>query len=437
MSQRHVLVATYYYPPQPGSGSNRWLAMVKYLRRMGYAVTVLTAAPPGHPAGTSHGVIRTGNLNSNPAIRRVLMRADRTSKTPVAGAGSHRVAPSWAWKGLVPDPWLATWLPYAWPALRSALAQRAVDCLITSSPIESTHLLALALGRSRPAWIADFRDGWCFEPIRPRFPLAGQRALDRELERRVATKADVAVGVTVPIADDLRSRLGARVVPIANGFDPEVAVDSAPVSLSATDRCTLVHTGALLGASARDPRPLLEAIRRVAGELPGTARRLQLLVAGQSDHDERGLLDQAGLGDTVVHLGYIPRAQALGLQRAATALVLLTSDASGEATGKLYEYLAAGRPIIALAKRNEAARIITETATGVVVDPHDVNAIAAALRAARDGELERSYAPRSLEAYTYPAPAIQMAAAIETAMERRRLSGQMLNCRVTREGSAR
>ena len=81
--------------------------------------------------------------------------------------------------------------------------------------------------------------------------------------------------------------------------------------------------------------------------------------------------------------------------------------------------MAAGRPIIALAEGNEAARIVAETNTGVLVSPDDSAAIALALRAAVSGELERAYEPRGTERYTYPALAEQMASVVETAIERR------------------
>lgn len=390
--------------------------MVKYLRRMGHQVTLITAAPPGHLPSVSDGVIRTPNLNASPALRALLLRRDRSTATPAANALGNRVAPPWLWRGFVPDPWLLTWLPYAWQAVRAELKRHPYDCLITSSPVESTHLLGALLGSSRPAWIADFRDGWTFEPLREPFPTRPQRALDHSLERRVASSADAVVGVTPPIADDLRSRFAGEVMYIPNGFDIEVDADNRAAIAYGAAGPTIVHTGPLLGPSGRDPRPLLQAFRRLLDEQPHLRGRLSFLVAGRSEFDERALLEGVGLGQAVRHLGYLPRAQALGLQQAATALILLTSDARGEATGKLYEYLASGRPIIALANGNEAARIVAETGTGVVVSPHDVAGIVRALRAAVDGELERAYAPRSLDRYRYPAPAIQMADAVERAI---------------------
>jgi glycosyltransferase involved in cell wall biosynthesis len=427
VSRRRLLVVTYYYPPQPGSGSNRWAAMVKYLRRLGHEVTVITAAPPGHAPGEDReeGVVRTGNLNSNPLLRRLLLRAERTSAEPPTGATANGgtgtkqapggVMPPLLWKGIVPDPWLATWVPFAWRAVVRELRRAPIDCLITSSPSESTHLLGLMLGRRRPAWIADFRDGWGFEPLRPPFPTPMQRALDRRLEAKVARSADVLVGVTTPIVEDFEMRLGVTGELVTNGFDPELAVDCNALPAVEDGRFTLVHTGALSGPRGRDPRPLLAALRRLLDGEPGLADRLRLVVAGRSEEDERSLIDAAGLGGVVHHLGYVPRAQALALQRNADALLLITSHDRCEATGKLYEYMAASRPILALAQGNEAARIVAETNTGVLVQPDDADAIAGALRAAIDGELERSYAPRGIDRYAYPALAARMAEVIEAA----------------------
>jgi glycosyltransferase involved in cell wall biosynthesis len=118
-------------------------------------------------------------------------------------------------------------------------------------------------------------------------------------------------------------------------------------------------------------------------------------------------------------LGAVPRATAIALQRKATALLLITSANAGESTGKLFEYLAAGRPILALARDNEAARIVQETNTGVTVPPGDVQAIGAALRSIAIGEFAPLFGPRGVERYTYPAPAEKMAELVERAIARR------------------
>jgi glycosyltransferase involved in cell wall biosynthesis len=96
---------------------------------------------------------------------------------------------------------------------------------------------------------------------------------------------------------------------------------------------------------------------------------------------------------------------------------LLTSRNSSEATGKLYEYIGAGRPVLALAEGNEAERIVRETGIGITVPPDDADAIAAALRRVASGQIAESYAPRNLDRFTYPGPAIAVAELVEEAIE--------------------
>lgn len=320
---------------------------------------------------------------------------------------------------LVPEMNVVTWLPQAALAVRRLLAHKAYDCLITSSPPESSQLIGLLLGSERPAWVADFRDGWTFEPYRTRFPTDFQRRVDRYLERRVVCSAEVAVGATQPIADDLSRRFGAFASCVSNGWDPESVQQPTQAAVRPNDGSVrLVYTGALSGEWGRDPTALMDALRAVSAEMKD--RQLRLVHAGPLRVEERALIDRTGVAGVVEHLGTLGRAEALALQRSADALVLLTSRNSGEATGKLFEYMFSGRPVVALAENSEAARIVRETNTGITVPPDDVEAIAGALRRVISGELMREYAPRNLDRFEYPRPAEQMSELIEEAISRRR-----------------
>jgi glycosyltransferase involved in cell wall biosynthesis len=209
---------------------------------------------------------------------------------------------------------------------------------------------------------------------------------------------------------------------VPNGWDPDSA-PPAQVAVPPEDgSIRLVYTGTLSGGGGRDPAALMHALRAVSGEIG--AQQLRFLHAGRLRADEQAAVDRAGVADVVQHLGTLDRAGALALQRSADALLLLTSRNSGEATGKLFEYLFAGRPIVALAENSEAARIVQETNTGITVPPDDVEAIADALRKVVSGELTRQYAPRNLEQYEYPRPAEQMAELIEEAIRRRHQTGE-------------
>ena len=156
----------------------------------------------------------------------------------------------------------------------------------------------------------------------------------------------------------------------------------------------------------------------MAEEHPERARRLRLVLAGNLDANLKELI--AGSGGLARHVGRVPRAEALALQRRSDALLLLTSAShASHATGKLFEYLGAKRPIIALARDNEASRIVEETGTGVAVAPDDVEAIARALSGAVDGSLTAAYAPHGLERYVYPGPAEAVSELVERALLRR------------------
>lgn len=400
------------------------MSMARHLRRLGHTVTIVATDAFGRlPDDDDLGVVRVGDLRSSPVMRRLLRRGDLS--IPGRGTSTLEVPPTaLLTKVLVPDAHVLSWLPAALVVVRRIIAKGSVDCLVTSSPPESAHLVGLLLGGRRPPWIADFRDGWSFEPLRETFPTGAQRRLDRWLERRVTQAADVATGAYAAVAHDLETRLGARAHYISNAWDPEAAPEQSEIAQRRAfaserphDLVTLVYTGTLSGVRGLDPSPLFKALHKVRDE-PGLVP-MRLVVAGRLTTDERALLNRSRLGQAVEHLGMLDRASALKLQRSADALVLLTARNASATTAKLFEYLAAGKPIIALAEGNEVERIVRETNTGVTVPPDDVAAITAALRRVASGELSAAYAPRNLEQFSYPRPAEAMAELIETAIERR------------------
>ena len=419
MSSRHLVVVSYFHPPFPSSGGNRWVAMAYYLRAAGHRVTFVASDAFGSlPDDETNSVVRARDLKSAGLLRTALRRGPM----PEAGPGAAVELPpsSLLTKVLVPDTHVVSWLPAAIPAVRRLVARGDVDCVVTTGPPDSMHLVGLALGSSRPAWLADFRDGWLFEPLRRPFPTAVQRRLDAALEHRVVRRADGVAAATQAITEDFQRRYGVDAVTVTNGYDPrlDAAAELATLPTLPGDRQLLVHTGALSGPRGRDARPLLEALQRLADE-PRIGSRLLLVQAGPTLPSDEPLLEDLRQRGVALTLGVVPRPFAIALQRRAAVLVLLTSAEVSQSTGKLYEYLAAGRPILALAEENEAARIVRETDSGMTVPPDDVDAIAAALRSAAAGELEQRHAPHGAERYRYPAPAEAMAELVEMAIAHR------------------
>jgi glycosyltransferase involved in cell wall biosynthesis len=417
-----VLVVSWAHPPVPSVGGNRWLAMAKYLRRAGHEVDVLTTAAYGAlPDDGALGVHRAPDLIANERLRTLLRRP--AIAEPGAPAPVDTPPPAALMKLLVPDPYVVSWLPAAIRLARRLHRRRPYDCVVTTSAYESAHLVALGLGSRRPAWVADFRDGWTFEPWKPDWPTAAQRRLEGWLERTVVTTAERVVVVERPVAEDFRARYGVEAAFIPNGWDPDLDADADGATPPALDpeRVNLVHTGKLSGGWGRSPAVLLDALADLAREQPRLADRLRLVLAGRLDRAEQELIADRQLGDLVRHVGHLTRAESMALQRGADVLVLITSaDLSWELPGKLFEYLGARRPVLALAEGNEAARMVRETDAGWTVPPGDRDAVRHALARLAEGERPPVGEAGAVTRLCYPGPAEAVAREIELAIAARR-----------------
>ena len=262
---------------------------------------------------------------------------------------------------MVPDLALVGWLPFALPRALGLAHRERFDCVITTSPPQTAHLIGAALRATGVPWIADLRDGWTYDPPRGAWPTALQTALDRALEEGALRRADRLVAVTAPIADDLACRLSREVAVITNGFDPEESSESGVDGLLTPGRHSLVHTGRA-GVAGRSPRTFLEGIVEFRRRWPDLAERLEIVFAGPTTTEERALLADERLGGMARTVGMLDRPQAVALQRGADSLLVFAQGASAPsvATNKLFEYLAARQPFSSSAttarRRGSSAR---------------------------------------------------------------------------------
>jgi glycosyltransferase involved in cell wall biosynthesis len=409
----NLLLVAYFYPPCRDTGAHRPAAMAKWLRRLGHRVTVLTTSAYGRGEGPEEAsVVRTADLQRVRARAHGHDHVDALFDSDTYSGRPHPLS-----RVIVPEPLAAAWTPFARREALRLNGRERFDCVITSSPPESVHAVGRALARRGVAWVAELRDAWTFEPIRPRFPTAAQRSLDELLERRWLGVADEVVCVSLPAAEDLRARLGidARLIP--NGWDPDLdepggAPEAAPIL--DPERISIVYTGRF-GSYGRDPRPLIRALARLAAEDREAASRLDLVIAGPLTEAEAELMATDVSPARIVLAGSLPRRVALALQRSADVLLLVASPKRTQLLNfKLFEYLAAGPPILALAAGTEAGRVVAE-AGGEVVGADDVAAIVGALRRLAGGEL-RPPDPGAVEAYSYPATAERLAEAAQRAV---------------------
>lgn len=412
--QRRILLVAPLSPPSTLSAAHRVGGMTRHLARLGHEVTVLTSVLSGH--GDVPGAARTIRTRDL-MVSRLNWRRKNFEAIASSSGESYDPRASILTRIIVPDIELVSWIPFA---LRRALALRnEVDCVITSSPPNSCHLIGLALHRAGVPWVADFRDGWGFEPLRPEFPTKLQRMIDSRLESLVAHSADSVVAVTDPISQDLAKRFGISAATITNGFDPEHEVGEEgwepPLD---PDRHSLVYTGSLSYSGNRSVQPLLTSLDLIKHNNADIAKKLEIVFAGPTTAVEQSAM--AKHSDIVRTLGRLSHRKTLGLQAAADSLLVLAGNQnSGIATGKLYEYLRARRPILVLGTNTAAAKIVEKTETGMVVSADDSVDISSALLRLVDSPTspETVIGNAPVNEFGYPFLAEQMSNQVELAIK--------------------
>lgn len=344
-----VLLIAYHYPPCVGSsGLQRTLAFSRYLPQQGWAPVVLTCTD-GAYAQTS-----AAQLKDIPPQARVVRAWARDASRMLRVGGRYPFAAT------LPDRWLS-WFPHAvWSGVR-AVRRYGVSCIWSTYPIASAHLIGNAIARiTGLPWIADFRDpmveldaatGEQF-PVEPRLRRARLR-----VESKVVARAARLVFCTETarrICLDRYPQLPAeRTCVIENGYNEELFAEVAGVSRAAaldSAAVKLIHSGTIYPGRDRGPDALFAAIRELAARSvirPGTFTLV--LRATNCDEHLRKLVEQTGIAPFVQLAPAIPYREALAEMMQTTALLVLQGSTSNAAVpAKLYEYLRAGRPILAL-----------------------------------------------------------------------------------------
>ncbi len=387
-----LLVIAFFFPPAGGGGVQRTLKFCKFLPELGVDVHVLAPSDSKWLARDEpllDAVPATAHVHRTPFLGpRASLLGERLEG--VKGWRRAAITARHAYtRLLVPDkaaPWSATAVPAAVRIVR----RDRIDVIMTTSPPHSAHLIgaAVAAATGRP-WVADFRDSWLANPHR-RYENPGVRA-KRGVERRMAAtvvrRADALVAVTDAIAAELE-QLGPASGPpvvIENGVDFD---DFDQLEYTPGERFTLVHAGSFFGH--RTPRPLLTAVHDLLGRRPDLAGRLRVRFVGDMRETDRVWARTLGIDDAWQETGFLPYKRSVAEQRGADALALLIPHAGGRGdsvlSGKVFEYLAARRPILAaVPPKGIAAELIERLGAGHIVDPEDVPGMAAALEQLVDG----------------------------------------------------
>ena len=372
-----LLLVTLYFPPAGGGGVQRPLKFASHLPALGIETHVLAPDDPKWvhqdvdlPLPTQAWIHRARYLG--PRSRRLADELHGRGGLDLA----LRRASSVGRRLLLPDE-NVTWNATAIPKAISIVRREGIDVVLTTSPPGSVHLIGAAVQKATGAkWVADLRDSIVLHPHRSAEG-AGARAKQKAragVARLVARQADAIVAVSEAIAEETRAiEPRGRVVTIANGSDFD---DFAGLPYSRGDRFRLTHAGSFFGK--RDPKPFLRALAESGLE------DITVRFVGDFRPGDREFVESLGLGDRVEVIDYVPRRESLRLQRDSDALLLLIPEAGGRGrgvlSGKVFEYLAAERPVLAVVPPDgAAAELVRETGAGLVAGPDDVPGIRDAL----------------------------------------------------------
>jgi len=390
---KRVLLVTYYFPPSGGPGVQRALKFARYLPEYGWEPVVLTvrsdrAAYPDvddsllREIPETLRVERTGAWDPYGFYARLLGKKKRdTVGVGFVGEGTtnrRQRFGRWIRANLfLPDARIG-WIPYARARARKLLSSEPFDAIITSGPPHSSHFIGRHLSRNIP-WLADFRDPWTNISYYDELPHAAwARALDARMERCILNDANQIVTVSPALKQLLVERGRAPIEVIPNGFDPSDFQDG-PIEES-PDEFVVAHVGNL--SASQNPVVLWEVLRAL--DASRTMPELRLRFTGNVDPTVFGSLDEYGLTDLIETTPYVPHEEAIRRMKSAALLLLCINnvpDADGIVTGKIYEYIAAHRPVLGIGPVcGDAGRILTEVGGGTMFDHGDVDGVTAAIR---------------------------------------------------------
>lgn len=389
--KKRVLIITYYWPPSGGSGVQRCLKFVKYLRDFGWEPVVYTPENPEMPtkdmsfmADIPAGIeiiktkiwepysfykIFTGKKQEEKVQHGFVSGKEKTSV-------SERLAIWIRSNFFIPDArkfWVRPSVRY----LSQYLEKHPVDVIMTSGPPHSLHLIGLRLHTRFPIpWVADFRDPWT--EISYYTDLHLTKMADRKhhlLEKKVLLSADAVVVVGRQMAEKFHNTYGITSEVITNGFDAEDMNRSGPEEPD--KQFSIVHTG--LMNKQRNPKTLWKILSELASENPQFKSDLQIKLIGKTDAEVLSDIKKNDLGSCIYHVDYIPHDAAIAVQKQAWLLLIVINKTLGQEgiiTGKLFEYLAAGPPVLCIGPTDgDAADIIQSAGAGITADYEDETAI--------------------------------------------------------------
>ena len=375
-SKVKVLIITYYWPPAGGSGVQRWLKFVKYLRDFDIEPIIYTVKNPSYPI-IDHSLekeipknIKTLTL---PIFEPLSLRSIFGGKNKSMSAGFLDANPTFFGKisqyiranYFIPDT-RKFWIQPSLKFLTKFLNKHHVDVLITTGPPHSMHLIGYELKKRFPVkWISDFRDPWTEIDYFHQLPHTKKTISKHfQLEKKVIKTSDAVIVVSHTMKEKFLQFTN-EIDLITNGFDDQ----NINFTQALDAKFSITHIGMM--NSDRNPTILWQVLEEICDTNFEFKKDLKIKLIGKIDAvvlDDLNVFDD----DIVECIPYVNHQEVVKYQSSSQILLLCINNvpsAKGIVTGKIFEYLQAKRPILAIGpEEGDAAKIITDTNAGVIID---------------------------------------------------------------------
>lgn len=377
---RKVLIITYYWPPSGGAGVQRWLKFSKYLRDYGWEPIIYTPENPEAPAIDNSlekdipegiTVIKMPILEPYTAYKRFV--GMKPGEKVNAGFLQEKEKPGLA-EGIaiwlrgnffIPDA-RRFWIRPSVKFLNDYLKINPVDAIVSTGPPHSMHLIALKIHKKLDIpWLADFRDPWTGIDFYHQLKLTSfADRLHHTLEKKVLSTASAVSVISRDMVNEFNGIVKREYKLVTNGFDEQ---DISPLPQNQLDtKFTVSHIGSL--NATRNPDRLWKALYEMAVANPAFAKALQIKLVGKVDIAIIKSIEEYHLSGYLTRIEYMPHQEVMHeIQKSQVLLLLInnTPNAKGILTGKIFEYLGSGRPVLNIGPEDgDAAVILKNSAAG-------------------------------------------------------------------------
>ena len=386
---KKVLIITYYWPPSGGSGVQRWLKFVKYFRNFGIEPIVLTIAPefaalPNLDESLEHEIPAGIEIHKTRAKSPFgFYRKMKKGAIPNSGFAGEGKASFFdnlfrfiRGNFFIPDARIG-WNKFALEKARELIHLHAIDTIITSSPPHSTQLIGLQLKKEfKLKWLADLRDPWTeIYYNKLLFRTNWAKRIDYRYEQACLQNADT----LIVVSEDIKQRFGEKretilekIHVIPNGFDEE---DFSKVQTKNDAEVKYISYVGNLGLQYP-----VDGFLETFAEIIKKENNWKLYFVGNCHKGIKTIVDKLNLTDSVEFVPYVNHSEAIDFMIKARILLLIIPEIEnnkGILTGKLFEYLATGNPILNIGpKDGDAAAILKENAVSVTLNPTEKQEIA-------------------------------------------------------------